>query len=316
VSPNAASDAFVAALAQLAPQVQATLDRQLHQRHAASERQLMLELRRALRGLRERLPHLELPAGRGGRGGTGQDRDPDPLGTGAAAPLDPAPPDVDGETAAPDAPPPATTPPPTDEPELAPTLLPPGPANHVRITPEPIRLWPGGARQARAIVTDMHGQQIRATTTWTASSPLLVIEGAGQARTVRLGELAESAVYTITVIAEANGGAASCTTELVIIDGPMAGGTGAGIPEPLLVEEPGQSWRSRLSAERWHVNVGHPDFRALAAEPRARLRYLVALFAKDLTLSGTHPANEPVLEQMIEVIAHAERNMLRAPGSR
>ncbi len=314
VIPNAASDAFVMALAQLAPQVQATLDRQLHQRHAASERQLMLELRRALRGLRERLPHLELPAGRGGRGGAGNDRVADPLGTGTAIPLDPSgsPSDADAPAVAPEGDAAEGSPP--DEPEVPPTLLPPGPANHVRIAPEPIRLWPGGSRRARAIVTDLHGQQIRAETAWTSSSPLLVIEGTGQARTVHLGELAEPGIYMITVIAEANGGAASCTTELVIIDGPMAGGTGAGIPEPTLVEEPGQSWRSRLSAERWQVNIGHPDFRALAAEPRARLRYMVALFAKDLTLTSTHPANEPVLEQMIEVIAHAERNMLRTPG--
>jgi hypothetical protein len=38
---------------------------------------------------------------------------------------------------------------------------------------------------------------------------------------------------------------------------------------------------------------------------------MVALFAKDLTISATHGANESVLDQMIDIIAHAERNLLR-----
>ena len=54
VIPDAAAAAFVAALAQIEPHVQLALDHQLAQRHAASERQLLSELRRALRGLREK----------------------------------------------------------------------------------------------------------------------------------------------------------------------------------------------------------------------------------------------------------------------
>jgi hypothetical protein len=46
-------------------------------------------------------------------------------------------------------------------------------------------------------------------------------------------------------------------------------------------------------------------------EREAALRYIVAWFAKDLTLSTTHPGNEPVLDQMIDVIAHAERTLVR-----
>ena len=44
-----------------------------------------------------------------------------------------------------------------------------------------------------------------------------------------------------------------------------------------------------------------------------RLRYMVALFAKDLTVASTHAANEPMLDQMIDVLAHAERNLMRVP---
>ncbi|MBL0214653.1 MAG: ATP-binding protein [Myxococcales bacterium] len=309
VIPNAASEAFIAALAQLAPHVQRALDRQLEQRHAASERQLLGELRRALRGLRDRLPHLELPAGLTGRGGAGRDS-PDPLGLVAPSPTTeptpgPAKPGDAPNDAADDGP---------DE-ALPPTLLPPGPANHVALTPDPIRLWPGGARRVRATVTDIHAQQIRATTTWSASSHYVELSGDGQARTVRLAELAPADRYSVTVVAEANGGACSCTTDVVVADGPPAGGEGAGIPEPILVDEPGSSWRSRMVGQRWHVNIGHGDYRALSSDPRARLRYLVALFAKDLTVATTHPANEPLLDQMIDVLAHAERNLLRSPRS-
>jgi hypothetical protein len=115
------------------------------------------------------------------------------------------------------------------------------------------------------------------------------------------------------VVAEASGGIAATTADIVVIDGPPVGGPGSGIPEPVLVDEPTSNWRSRLSSGAWHVNIGHADYRALVGDPRARLRYLVALFAKDVTVASTHAANEPVLDQMIDVLAHAERNLLKAP---
>jgi hypothetical protein len=306
VTPDAAAEAFVAALAQVAPHVRQALGAQAEQRHAMSERQLLGELRRALRGLRDRLPHLGLPPGMTGRGGAGRDRGHDPLrgdaanGAGSVAP--PAPEDAAPDTAAPE-----------DEPDaiIPPTLLPPGPASHVRVSPDPIRLWPGGAKRVRAIVTDLHGQTIRATVTWTASSPSVIIEGDGAVVTLRLPELMPVEALVVTAVAEANGGACSRVVELVVIDGPPAGGEGAGIPEPILADEPGMAWRSRMTASGWYVNIGHTDYRALAGEPRARLRYLVALLAKDLTVATTHPASEPVLDQMIDVLTHAERNLLR-----
>jgi hypothetical protein len=317
VSPDAAAAAFVAALAQLVPHVQRALDLQLEQRHAASERQLLAELRRALRGLRERLPHLELPStitGRGGPSGTGAQDAPDPLASGAAPashracatdpPVTGASPAGEASGGGPDGDP---TPP------IEPQLLPPGPAGQVRLSPDPIRLWPGGARRVRAIVSDVHGQTIAAMTRWTASSPSLSIDGEGAARTIALAELADAGGHAVTVVAEANGGTATTTADVVVIDSPPAGGPGTGIPEPVLVEEPAAGWRSRLSSSGWQVNIGHADYRALSGEPRARLRYLVALFAKDVTVVTTHAANEPVLDRMIDVLAHAERNLLKAP---
>jgi hypothetical protein len=308
VIPDAAASAFVAALTQIEPRVRAALDRQLAQRHAASERQLLSELRRALRGLRDRLPHLELPAPIVGRGGANGERAIDPLAGAAVSREGPSP-----EPGSPGDGPEPGSPGDGDGPAAEPQLLPPGPAAHVRLSPDPIRLWPGGARRVRAIVSDIHGQTIAASTAWAASSPQLSIDGEGSARTIALAELAEARDYTITVVAEANGGAASATAEVRVVDGPGVGGPGAGIPEPVLVEEPASAWRSRLGSDGWQVNVGHADYRALAADARARLRYMVALFAKDVTVATTHPANEPTLDQMIDVLAHAERNLLRTP---
>lgn len=306
VIPDAAADAFVATLEQLAPLVQAALERQAGQRDAATERQLVVELRRALRGLRERVPHIGLPAQLPGRGGAGSERTADPLG----APLT-----TSGATCGPTELEPRPDKPDElepDEPPLPPSLLPPGPAHHLRISPDPIRIWPGGKRRVRAIVFDIHGQQIVAPTTWSATSSQVTIEGDGMARVIELSELAGNGPFAVTVVAEANGGTCSTTVELVIVDGPPAGGPGAGIPEPILVDEPGLSWRSRLAASGWQINIGHPDYLALSLDARARLRYMVALFAKDLTVSATHGANESVLDQMIDIIAHAERNLLRS----
>jgi hypothetical protein len=307
VIPDDAAEAFVAALAQVAPHVARALEMQAEQRHATSERQLLGELRRALRGLRDRLPHLGLPAGMAGRGGAGRDRGDDPLRADAGGNVAPPSP---GSGAA-DLPDPGSDP--AEGTVLPPTLLPPGPASHVRVSPDPIRLWPGGAKRVRASVTDVHGQAIRAAVAWSASSPSVMLEGEGAAITIRLPELVPLGALSVTVIAEANGGACSHTADLVVVDGPPAGGEGAGIPEPILAEEPAAAWRSRMTTGGWYVNIGHSDYRALAGDPRARLRYLVALFAKDLTVATTHPASEPVLDQMIDVLTHAERNLLRSP---
>lgn len=55
-----------------------------------------------------------------------------------------------------------------------------------------------------------------------------------------------------------------------------------GIPEPELLDEPTASWRSRFDGQRWQVNAAHEDFAALASEPRARVRYLLTVLAKEI----------------------------------
>jgi hypothetical protein len=47
-----------------------------------------------------------------------------------------------------------------------------------------------------------------------------------------------------------------------------------------------------------------------AAEPRTRLRYLLALFAKEVAYRAHGvPGSEAALESLVEILAHAERNL-------
>jgi hypothetical protein len=48
----------------------------------------------------------------------------------------------------------------------------------------------------------------------------------------------------------------------------------------------------------------------LHAEAKARLRYLLALLAKEIA-QRTHgvPGSEAALESLVEILAHAERNL-------
>jgi hypothetical protein len=65
-----------------------------------------------------------------------------------------------------------------------------------------------------------------------------------------------------------------------------------------------------MSGATWEVNAEHDDYRALRAEPRARLRYLLALLAKEIVVRTTgQPEMSDALESLVEVLAHAERNL-------
>ena len=62
--------------------------------------------------------------------------------------------------------------------------------------------------------------------------------------------------------------------------------------------------------DRWDVNDAHPDYVTLRGEPRARIRYLLLLLAKEIVVrtTGRLDAAE-TLESLVEVLAHAERNL-------
>src|SRR5262249_47893770 len=88
-------------------------------------------------------------------------------------------------------------------------------------------------------------------------------------------------------------------------------GADLGIPEPRLVSDADGAWRSRMNGAVWEVNDAHEDYRALRAEPRARVRYLLTLLAKEIVArtEAADARSRAMLEGMVEVLAHAERNL-------
>jgi hypothetical protein len=76
------------------------------------------------------------------------------------------------------------------------------------------------------------------------------------------------------------------------------------------VDDAGATWCSRFDGRRWQVNASHDDYVALHGDAKARLRYLLALLAKEIA-QRTHgvPGSEAALESLVEILAHAERNL-------
>jgi hypothetical protein len=292
IVPDAAAEAFAAALRSLEPAVAAELKRLEHERHAAANRQVVDEIRKALRGLRTRLPQYDLPTIAGGR-------DEREAGPGGAVPgsadLDVVETDAGGLA-----------------PVAQPELFPAGPLAAVRIVPDPVEVAPGHEHRVRAEATDAEGRRIRhvAAIRWSAEGAGFTIRGEGS----RPAVTAEAAVRpgTRTVIrvrAEHDGRSAEACASVEAVE-PPHDEAGFGIPEPRLVDAPGQTWRSRFDGQVWEVNQMHEDYLALKVEPRARLRYLVVLLAKDLAQHAHRvPGAVEVTEDVAAILALAERNL-------
>ena len=84
------------------------------------------------------------------------------------------------------------------------------------------------------------------------------------------------------------------------------------IPEPVFIDEPGSTWRSRMLDGCWEVNSGHPDFRAASEAPKRKLRYLTALLGKEIVLhSFPAPQLAPALERLVGILAITDRRLER-----
>jgi len=292
-------------MAAYAPLVDAELARFERERRATTSRQLLTELRRALRGLRARLPQYELPKV--------EDVQPPPDGTtpvaGAGAlpaglPL-PGGPEIgqQGEPA-------DIEPAPAEEP----TLFPPGPLASVRIVPAEIAIAPGRERRVQAIAVDRDGRRVRGEVAlaWSCGNGAVAILGDGAKPLVRVQADARPGTRAeVTVVAAQGAEHAEASATVVVADRPEpSADLAAGVPEPELVDDPGARWRSRFDGQRWQVNASHEDYIALRGEPRTRLRYLLALFAKEVALRAHGvPGSEEALESLVEILAHAERNL-------
>jgi hypothetical protein len=300
VVPDEAADAFARAMTAYAPLVEIELARLERERQATTSRQLLQELRRALRGLRARLPQYDLPKVEPSseKGGS------EPVAATGAVPA--GVPLADGEAAAPEAGPPEEAEPPS--------LFPPGPLAGVRILPAEILVQSGRERRVQAIAADADGRRIRRELlyAWSIDHQAVSIVGEGPKPLVRVNADARPGLKaTIAVVASEGDRQAAGSASVVIADRPEAAGDlAAGVPEPELVDDPAGSWRSRFDGQRWQVNASHQDYIALRGEPRTRLRYLLALFAKEVAHRAHGvPGSEEALESLVEILAHAERNL-------
>jgi hypothetical protein len=303
IVPDAASQAFAHAMAAYAPLVEAELVRFDRERQATTSRQMLTELRRALRGLRARLPQYELPkveervpqATTPARGSGAV-----PEGLSVAADGDSADGDQDAEV----------------EPVCVeePSLFPPGPLASLRIVPSEIVVSPGRERRVHAIPLDRDGRRVRGEVvfSWSTDNAAIVILGEGPKPLLRAAPGARPGVSgAIRVLAMQAGERAEALATVLVANRPepspeLAGG----VPEPELMDDSGARWRSRFDGQRWQVNASHEDYIALRGEPRSRLRYLLALFAKEVALRAHGvPGSEEALESLVEILAHAERNL-------
>jgi hypothetical protein len=287
VVPNQAADAFVAALGELRPLVEAELGRLERERRAAADRQVVDELRKALRGLRTRMPQYDLPTVAGGRG--------DGVEGGGAGAAEAGERDAAGEA-----------------PLAQPQLFPPGPLAAVRVVPDPVEVVPGRERRVRAQAMDAEGRALREGVAyrWGVEGTGFAVGGEGARPAVSAeGAVRPGASGRLRVEAEQGELRVEAVASVVAVEAPLEEG-GLGIPEPSLVDAPGQTWRSRFDGQRWEVNQMHEDYLALKGEARARLRYLVALLAKDLAQHAHQvPGAKEASEDVVAILALVERNL-------
>ena len=193
-----------------------------------------------------------------------------------------------------------------------PQLFRPGPLAGVRIVPDPVEVAPGRERRARAQALDAEGRPLREGVDyrWTVEGAGFAVSGEGPRPAVSAqASVRPGASGRLRVEAEQEGRRAVAEAAVVAVEPPRDEG-GFGIPEPLLVDAPGETWRSRFDGERWEVNQMHEDYLALKGEPRSRLRYLVALLAKDLAQNEHRvPGAAEALEDVAAILALVERNL-------
>ncbi|HEY5924693.1 MAG TPA: ATP-binding protein [Kofleriaceae bacterium] len=293
VVPNAAAVAFAHALARVEGAVSRELDRLDQQRRAAADRHLVDDLRKALRGLRQRMPHYELPAVDRGHEGRGD-----------MPPGKPLPPP---ESATPeDDLPPSSAKPQAD-------LFPPGPLARIEIAPSLVRIEPGHERRVRVRAFDARDVELveGLGIQWTVEEAGFTLIGADGPRPAIAvtGDVLPGSMATLTVEVQAGGVTMRASANVAVVEARGAETAGLGIPRPELVDAPGATWRSRMAGEVWQVNAGHEDYVALGSS-RARLRYMVALLGKEIVArTYSQPGAGELLEHLVAVMAHAERNL-------
>jgi len=286
---DAAADAFARAVdGELATAVRALLAEDERRRVAAVEADLVHKLERAFRDLPREAPEYDFLAVRGR-----------PAATGPAAPPGEA--VVEDEAVA-------------DAGAVEPVtlLFAPGPLAHVEIVPARARVERWGERRLRARATDAAGARVGGITcVWTLATGPGAVEAAGPTEAVfRAGEATGTARVTVTARHEDRG--ASAEADVEVVEEIATGEPRTGIPEPAFVADPRGEWRSRIADGRWEVNAAHRDHLSVEGNPRRKLRYLVALLAKEIVLhSYPMPQGGMLLERLVTVLTVAERRLER-----
>ncbi len=291
VVPDEAAEAFVAALQGIQPAVMAKVAELERERGRFSARDVVRELRRALKGFRQRLPRYDLPAVKG----PDHEGKPDELQDGEALPKE-----LPEEL-------------PEEEDSRQAPMFPPGPMVTVRVVPAVVDVAPGRQRRVTATVSDADGRRIRdVELLWTLLDDrraAFELEPAGTRPAIVARPDAILGVQA-TLHVEARQGERTQSASALVRVAEAESETSLGIPEPVLVHDPDRMWRSRMRGEVWEVNEGHEDYLALAGEARTRVRYLLALLMQEIVLrtSGA-PEAADVLDSAVEILAHAERNL-------
>jgi hypothetical protein len=317
-APSPSAEALFAALRGVEPALCRILEAERSRLRDEEDAHLAREIRNAFRPLVRMLPQYDFfditARGRGG------DRHREPpgeqLGSGSAAVSlqDPA----QGE-------------PELDEDDTAaqPHLF-AGPLHAVRIVPSKCRMLPGATRTLLARAVDEQGHRIdrgiefmwqiaegdgalgpvgsppqqaadvarepdkHGSTAWVSPEPRVGFRAGESLGVVRLRLSARQAK---------NVGEGEARIE--IVDKLAGDSPDAGIPDPKRVFDPAGDWRSRVLENHWEYNAAHPDYRAVAADSKQRLRYLVHVFAKEIVLHNYgEPKDDRLLERMVEVLTH------------
>jgi hypothetical protein len=287
IVPNAAAAALIDALVAIEPIVAVRLEERSNAEAASLSEDMHRQLARLFTRVTNFVPHLEwFPVSK--RSGTVDDAPSS--GSAVSSPSDPAPPaEAEGE--------------PAEQPEL----FPPGPLFAVTVRPSKLELAVQERKELHAVAADEHGRAIREGVTfeWKASSALS-LAAAGHLATIEA--LSPSATESVEVLAR-QGERERVFIVPVRIVSEHHRRADAGIPQPEEVNEPLQSWRSRLTENRWQVNTGHPDYRAFAHESRPRLRYLAMLLSKEVvTRNFPQPGVGATLEELVGLLAALERS--------
>jgi len=305
VFPNQAAFAFAAALRSVEPAILEQVKEAEARTAAALEADVLRQLEKAFRDLPRLAPeydffavraHDSAPLGGAPGDGRGEVREPEPEG-GAPPPDGVAMPEPGGEEAAPE--------------QEMPSLLPPGPLATLQIVPAVTRVERLGERRLRADARDASGTRIdRALEIeWTAGALGHLDPTRGAVVVFHAGP--DTGTVEIAAVARENGAEARAASSIRIVEASAAEeARRAGIPEPIFVDDPNGSWRSRMRDEHWEVNSAHPDFGIASEAPRRKLRYLVTLLAKEVVLhSFPSPQLGPALERLVEVMTIADRRL-------